>query len=240
MSPFGVDIPGSRRVVRVAYESASQGATAARKAARWGISAALDAADSLGLGLRLDDNARPQLPARVEAREGAAQSPPAQSPPASMEDLLRRSLRQTPAESREELHRLLLGELAPDEARIVAFLGAGRGHALLHVAEPGRDGRRVLENASNIGREAAVTVPELTSAYIRRLLTLGLVEIGPEDHSLREQYEILVADATVRDAIESAGGRGPRRPKISRHTLRISPLGSELWQTVGGAGANDD
>ena len=231
MTPPRMHIPGARRVAGVAYSSARRGARVAGRIANRTLARVLDVAESIGLDVR--PPVHPQLPAAVE--EGAD----AQSVPATMETLLRRSLRQTPVEGRKTFHLSLLRELAPDEARILARLAGGSRHVVVDVAEPGRDGRMVLENASSIGREAAVTVPDLTPAYVRHLLALGLAEIRPEDHSLREQYEILLEESPIRAAIDSAGGRGLRGARVTRRTLAISPIGRELWESVGNAQTPD-
>jgi Abortive infection alpha len=131
------------------------------------------------------------------------------------------------------LLEVLVGELVPDEARILSALSDGSIYALVHIAEPGIGGyrHRVLENASSVGRAAGVSLPEYVHLYVSHLLRIGLVESGPEDHSLKDEYDILLSEPKLRATI-AARGKGPRGVRIMRRTVRISDLGRELWETA--------
>jgi hypothetical protein len=150
-----------------------------------------------------------------------------------MQSLLRRSMDNTPDDSRVTLHQTLLRELVPDEARILAALADGSEYPLVHVAEPGIGAfqKRVLENASSVGRAAGVALPHRTHIYVAHLRRLGLAETGDEDRTIRDEYEILLSDALIRAAIEGIG-KGPRPARIIRRVLRISDLGRELWEAT--------
>jgi Abortive infection alpha len=150
-----------------------------------------------------------------------------------MRALLTRSLHTTPAESRRALHELLVSELVPDEARILSALSDGSTYPLVHIAEPGvgNTQQRVLENASSVGRAAGVALPDRVHVYVSHLLRLGLVESGPEDHSLRDEYDILLTEPRIRATIESTR-KGPRGARIVRRTVRMSDLGRELWEAA--------
>ena len=147
-----------------------------------------------------------------------------------MQALLSRSMDDTPAQSRSLLHEALLAELVPDEARILSALADGSTYPLVHVAEPGLGSfqKRVLENASNVGRRAGVALPERTHLYVTHLRRLGLVATADEDSALREEYDILLTERVVQDTV-AALTKGPRNARIIRRTLRISDLGRELW-----------
>jgi Abortive infection alpha len=151
----------------------------------------------------------------------------------TMQSLLRRSMDDTPADSRRALLTRLVHELVPDEARILAALADGSSYPMLHVAEPGigANHKRVLENASSVGRAAGVALPELTHVYVAHMRGLGLVESGPPDDSVHHEYEILLAEGSVREAVEAVS-RGPRRARILRRTIKISELGRELWESA--------
>jgi hypothetical protein len=177
----------------------------------------------------------PQVTASGADRSGAAgRSDP---PNLEMETLLARSLVQSASHGRNEFYAKLLHELVPDEARIISALSDGSSAALVHIERRGVLGgeRRQLENASSIGRTAALTLPHLTPAYITHLLRLGLVEIGPEAPELKLDYEALLAERPVRDALKTAE-TGPVPPRILRRTLRLSALGHELWQACSSGG----
>lgn len=161
---------------------------------------------------------------------------PEVSPPTVQEKmtaLLTRSIHDTPTESRRTLHEVLVGELVPDEARILSALSDGSRYPLVHIAAPGVGSyqKLVLENASSVGRAAGVALPDRVHLYVSHLRRLGLVEAGPEDHSLKDEYDILLTEPHLR-AIIAATGKGPRGARIIRRTLRMSPLGRELWEAA--------
>jgi hypothetical protein len=64
--------------------------------------------------------------------------------------------------------------------------------------------------------------------YVSHLLALGLVESGPEDTSMKDEYEILAADMAVLEAVKKAS-LGPISAPVEKYTLRLSGLGLELW-----------
>lgn len=150
-----------------------------------------------------------------------------ETPGETLERLLRRSMDQTPSDSVRSLFENLLDELVPDEARILAALSDGSVHPVVHVTAPGSS-RRLVENASSVGRAAGVAAPGMVPAYITHLLRIGLVELGEEDAAMREEYDILITEAVVRDALE-AGRSGRRAPRVTRETVRMTALGHELW-----------
>lgn len=195
-----------------------------------------------------------QIKRRLEQIEGPSPAPghsrPAlAAPPAStvgtqgdgfpptaaemMTALLTRSVHDSPTESRRTLHEVLLSELVPDEARILAALSDGSSYPLVHIARPGVGSyqKLVLENASSVGRAAGVALPDRVHVYVSHLRRLGLIEIGPEDQSLKDEYEILLTEPSLRAVIASIG-KGPRGARIIRRTVRMSDLGRELWEAA--------
>jgi hypothetical protein len=162
------------------------------------------------------------------------------SPPATMQSkmssLLDSALSQSSASSRQMLFHKILDQIVPDEARILGALSDGSASPLLHVygrTRAGLVGEVVLENASLIGKTANLGLPQLTPTYVSHLLSLGLVESGPEDPALKDEYEILAADISVLKAIKQAA-RGPIPARVDRYTLRLSGLGIELWAATMG------
>jgi hypothetical protein len=148
-----------------------------------------------------------------------------------MRALLDQALANTPADSSRDLFHRILDQLSPDEARIIGALSDGHASPLLHVrplSPAGILGDPTLENASLIGKMANVSLPQLTPQYVTHLLTLGLVQVGPERSSLKDEYQILMADSGVLKASKKAT-RGPIAPRYEKRTLRLSPLGRELW-----------
>jgi hypothetical protein len=172
-----------------------------------------------------------ELSARIEDAAPPPPPPPVNGAAAShaerLDDMLRRSMHQTPDESNASLVEVVLQSIVPDEARIISALSDGSTFPLVHV-NAGRGARRVLSNASSVGRAAGVALPQRVPAYISHLHALGLVEIAPEDESIHDEYEILLTDETVRRARENADDK---RVRYARHTIRISDLGKEFWRT---------
>jgi hypothetical protein len=158
-------------------------------------------------------------------------NPEAESLSSKMSRLLDRALDQSTSSSQVELFHHILDQLVADEARIIGALSDGSASPLVTVHDSvrrGVAGRAVLENASLIGRTANVALPAMVPTYVGHLLSLGLVEIGPEAPDLRHDYEVLMAETSVLGAIKSAS-RGPLPAKIDKFTLTLSGLGQALW-----------
>jgi hypothetical protein len=167
-------------------------------------------------------------------------APVAPQAPLTLQDklarLLARALEQSTSSSRRELYHRLLDRLVPDEARILSALSDGSAFPLVNVYArnlSGLPGEPLLQNACLVGRMANVSLPPLTPVYVSHLLSEGLVELGPEDAALKDDYQILVADSAVLKAVK-AGSRGPIAPPVERRTLRMSALGNDLWSAATG------
>jgi len=173
-------------------------------------------------------------PKALSAATAVASSPA--SVQHKMSSLLDSALSQSSASSRQMLFHKILDQIVPDEARIIGALSDGSTSPLLHVygrTRAGLVGEVVLENFSLIGKTANLGLPQLTPTYVSHLLSMGLLETGPEDPALKDEYEILAADITVLKAIKQAA-RGPIPARIDRYTLRLSGLGLELWHATMG------
>ena len=150
----------------------------------------------------------------------------ASEPADLMAALLERSVTQDTAAARRDHAAATLHQLVPDEARIIAALGGGQTPPLIHVlARAG--GERILENASLVGRTAALTLPSMTAVYVTHLRQLGLVETGPEDPE--GDYEMLMADRAVRAALKQ-GELSKLPARTVKRTLQLSERGRELWE----------
>lgn len=149
-----------------------------------------------------------------------------------MAELLELSIERGRAGATRALYDVLLGQLAPDEARILAALSDARPFPLVHVARrtpTGGTGEYVLRNASTVGTEAGVALPERVPEYLGRLLALGLAEYAGHDESLGEEYDILLTDGAIVDAEDRARGARRLSPRIVRDSIRISALGTAFW-----------
>jgi Abortive infection alpha len=168
-----------------------------------------------------------ELPATPEA-------PPQSSLGSKMRTLLDRALDQSTSGSQVELFHHILDQLVADEARIIGALSDGSSSPAVNIYDWTRrrtQGRAVLENASLIGRNANVALPDMVPTYVSHLLSLGLVEMGAEDTDLKDDYEILMAETPVLRAIAEAS-RGPLAARVDKRTLTLSPLGHALWNAT--------
>jgi hypothetical protein len=166
--------------------------------------------------------------------DAAPAGEPGDVPALRLERLLARSVGQSTDGGREELYSLLLAQLVPDEARILAALSDGGSAAVVHVRSRwlrSGVGAPALENVSSVGRAAGVALPQLVPTYVSHLLRLGLVELADEDESLELDYELVMAETIVRDALARANGAAVFPPKVLRQTVRLSDLGRGLWST---------
>jgi hypothetical protein len=177
----------------------------------------------------------PALP-QSDAETDQRSADDAESLDTKMHSLLDRAIGQNTASSRQELFHKILDQIVPDEARIISALSDGSASPLLNVYARTRAGlgiEVVLENMSLIGKTANLALPQLTPMYVSHLLSLGLVESGPEDTDMKDEYEILAADTMVLQAIKTAS-RGPIPARIEKFTLQLSGLGLELWAAASG------
>lgn len=187
----------------------------------------------------------PEKPRRARPTTPEPASRPTEEPvadaalEAKMTGLLARALEQSTSAGKDELFHRILDQIVPDEARIISALSDGSSSPLVSVhalSRAGLLGEALIENASLVGRAANVALPALTPTYVGHLLALGLLETGPEDVDLKDEYQILQADTAVLKAIK-AGSRGPLPARVVRRTVRLSALGHSLWAASMGPSA---
>lgn len=185
---------------------------------------------------RVEERLWREVRSRVDAsRAGGGADPsattggPVPDPRQLLAQLLTVSIEQSAQQARARLFAALVGALQPDEARILAALADGSEYPVVHVASRGplgATGPALLENASTVGRAAGVALPDWVPAYVTHLQQLQLVSVGPESVQLADGYEILLTESVVRQAQVDAGGHS----RLVRRSLRLSPLGRDLWQ----------
>ncbi|MGH3449338.1 MAG: Abi-alpha family protein [Haloechinothrix sp.] len=147
---------------------------------------------------------------------------------AVMADLLNRAIESNGAEARESMYAVIIRQLTPDEARLMAALSDGSPYALIHVAERSGvngTGRVLLRNISNIADKSGVVLRDQVPNYITRLISLDLAELDEEDPAMATPYEILTTNQLVRSTLD-----GAKRAKVIRRTIHISRFGDEFWQ----------
>ncbi|MCU1657590.1 MAG: hypothetical protein JWO57_2246 [Pseudonocardiales bacterium] len=153
----------------------------------------------------------------------------------AMNELLERSVETDRTASRDYLYGNIIGQLVPDEARIVSALSDGSLFAAGDVVAKqfGRSATRtVLVNASTVGRAAGVVTPDNVPTYVTRLHNFGLIEFGPPDESIAMQFDILATDSAVQAAEAAIEGRRLGSPRLVGKTLSISQFGREFWSAA--------
>ena len=169
-----------------------------------------------------------EVPPAARQLGSATRSVVGVNPRELMQTLLERSVEQDTAGGRRDWYAWVLTQLVPDEARIIASLADGPAPPLLHVLP--RSGRgRVLENASLIGRTAALTLPAMTPMYVTHLRQLGLVDSAHEDEKNEQGYELLLADRGVREALKE-GELSKLPARVLKRTLVLTETGREFWE----------
>ncbi|MUL67085.1 hypothetical protein BOO86_21610 [Mycobacterium sp. CBMA 234] len=180
------------------------------------------------------DTLEPMLQQAAPVLSESTSAPSIDSLNSKMRSLLDRALDQSARDSELELFEHILSQLVADEARIVSALSDGSMSPVINVYAWTRSRtvrHPVLENASLIGRTANVALVAMVPAYVSHLLSLKLIEIGPEEPGLAAEYEVLAAESIVMKAIKGASV-GPLAAKVERLTVRLSALGREMWATV--------
>jgi hypothetical protein len=216
LDAFGLIAPTTRAVV-----------TTGAQVATWAERQVLGA-----LRARLDLAAPQGPPPLVLGGADAGQGP--EPLRRKMGRLLDRALEQSSRSGQQELFHRIVDQLVPDEARIIGALSDGSVSVMLHVfarTVTGSGREPILENAALVGKTANVSVPRLTPVYVGHLLALGLLEVGPEDPALKDDYQILGADSAVLRALQQ-GRRGLIEARVERATIRLSALGRDLWEAA--------
>jgi hypothetical protein len=122
----------------------------------------------------------------------------------------------------------ILGELAPDEARILRFLAtAGPQPAVdVRTGRPlGIGSELIAGGLSMIGLRSGVRNMERTNAYQNNLFRLGLIWFSREEVD-PVHYQVVEVQPDVADAIKKAG----RMPKIVRRSIHLTPFGEDFCQ----------
>jgi hypothetical protein len=166
---------------------------------------------------------RPEPP---EPAEEPAAPPEHQSLRSRGAELLRRSADVDYEEDAHPAYERILGDLAPDEARILRFLAAEgpqpavdvRAHKALNV---GSD--LVAPGLSMIGPQAGARYLERVPAYLNNLYRLGLIWFSREPLEDPLEYQVLEAQPDVIEAMRDAG-----RGKTVRRSIHLTPFGEDF------------
>jgi hypothetical protein len=144
-------------------------------------------------------------------------------------ELLRRSADVHFVEDMHPAYERILGELTPDEARILRFLAKEGPQPTVDVRtnRPLGIGSELIEaGLSMIGRQAGVRHMGRTNAYLNNLFRLGLVWFSREEVE-PSRYQVVEVQPEVQAAMSRAG----RAPKTIRRSIHLTPFGDDFCST---------
>jgi hypothetical protein len=144
-------------------------------------------------------------------------------------ELLRRSADVHFVEDMHPAYERILGELTPDEARILRFLAKEGPQPTVDVRtnRPLGIGSELIEaGLSMIGRQAGVRHMGRTNAYLNNLFRLGLVWFSREEVE-PSRYQVVEVQPEVQAAMSRAG----RAPKTVRRSIHLTPFGDDFCST---------
>ncbi|HYQ68807.1 DUF4393 domain-containing protein [Actinophytocola sp.] len=144
-------------------------------------------------------------------------------------ELLRQSSDVRFVEDTHPAYERILGELTPDEARIIRFLYREGPQPTVDVRtnRPLGIGSELIEaGLSMIGRQAGVRNMSRTNAYLNNLFRLGLVWFSREEVE-PSRYQVVEVQPEVQEAMSRAG----RAPKTVRRSIHLTPFGEDFCQT---------
>ncbi|MEA2170229.1 MAG: hypothetical protein QOF76_3529, partial [Solirubrobacteraceae bacterium] len=130
----------------------------------------------------------------------------------------------------EEAHpayERILGDLAPDEGRILRLLLLSGPQAAVDVRTGGPFGyfnsRLLAPGLSMIGARAGVRYGERVPSYLNNLYRLGLVWFSRETLRDVHRYQVLEAQPDVLEAMHSV-----RQAKLVRRSIHLTPFGDDF------------
>jgi hypothetical protein len=225
---------GSLGLLRIA-------ANAGLSTAQWVVTASVKTGSRVARGLAAGESPAKivgelgaELRSAAQSALGVAPEPPAQH--ASISELRARGaelLRQSSdvrfVEDTHPAYERILGELTPDEARIVRFLYREGPQPTVDVRtnRPLGIGSELIEaGLSMIGRQAGVRNLGRTNAYLNNLFRLGLIWFSHEEVE-PERYQVVEVQPEVQEAMAKAG----RAPKTVRRSIHLTPFGEDFCRT---------
>lgn len=140
-------------------------------------------------------------------------------------ELLRRSADVHFDEDMHPAYERILGEISPDEGRILRLLAQGPQPAVdVRTATPLNIGSELVEpGLSLIGAEAGTRHVERVPAYLNNLFRLGLVWFSREALKDRGRYQLLEAQPDVIEAMKRSG-----RARTVRRSVHLTPFGLDF------------
>jgi hypothetical protein len=143
-------------------------------------------------------------------------------------ELLRRSADVRIADDTHPAYERILGDLAPDEGRILRLLASEGPQPAVDVrtARPLNIGSRlVAPGLSTIAEQAGCRRRDRTHAYLNNLYRLGLIWFSRERLEDPRRYQLLEAQPDVVGAMRLAG-----RATTMRRSIHLTPFGEDFCQ----------
>ena len=143
------------------------------------------------------------------------------------EDLLRRSNDVHVGEDTHPAFARILGELTPDEARILRFLYLNGPQPSVDVRtnRPLGIGSELVASGLNmIAEQAGCRNLDRVSQYLTNLSRLGMLEFSKEQVSNPQRYQLVEAQPKVAEAVRSAG----RWPRVVRRSIHLNAFGEDF------------
>ncbi|MBF6142956.1 DUF4393 domain-containing protein [Nocardia farcinica] len=138
----------------------------------------------------------------------------------------------SPTQEQSETHPAfagILAELTPDEARVLRLLYRDGPQPAMDI-RAGRRGlrsERRVEGASVIGEHAGVRFPNRVPQYLTNLRRLGLIELAAEPVDNPHRYQLIEAQAAVRELLKRSGFG----TKVSYRSIVLTSFGSDFVRT---------
>jgi hypothetical protein len=132
----------------------------------------------------------------------------------------------------EDMHpayERILGEIAPDEARILRFLALNGAQPTVDVrtSRPfGVGSELIAEGLSMIGEQAGCRFLDRTNSYLNNLFRLGLVWFSKEKVEAT-RYQVVEVQPVVVEAMKRAG----RAPSTVHRSIHLTPFGQDFCAT---------
>ena len=143
-------------------------------------------------------------------------------------ELLRQSADVRIADDTHPAYERILGDLAPDEARILRLLASEGPQPAVDVrtARPLNIGSKlVAAGLSMIAEQAGCRRRDRTHAYLNNLFRLGLIWFSRERLEDPRRYQVLEAQPDVMGAMRQAG-----RGTTVRRSIHLTPFGEDFCQ----------
>jgi hypothetical protein len=151
-------------------------------------------------------------------------------------DLMRRANDVRPVEETHPAFARILGEITPDEGRILRFLYLDGAQPAIDVRTNrplGIGSELVAGGLSMIAEHAGCLHLDRIGPYLTNLERLGLIEFSKEQVSDPKRYQVVEAQPKVVEALRAAG----RLPKLVQRSIRLTAFGAEFCRTCLPVGA---